>query len=541
MKVKQPILLAILDGWGIAPASEGNAVTDANMTFVKELEKEYPWVQAHASGKWVGLPDGQMGNSEVGHIHLGAGRINPESLMKLDNAAKDGSLGTNPEIVAAFKNAKDNNTSLHLMGLFSDGGVHAHMNHMIGIYKAAVKYGVKDIKFDLITDGRDTAPRCAEGYINTLLNVIKENGGVGQIASLSGRYYAMDRDKRWDRMAKAYDAIVDRKDSPSFTDPIAYINEQYAAGNDDEMLIPAYNKNVTPGLSKGDSIIFTNFRPDRAIQMASIMTNHSYAAWQDPSFKNQEFIGNDIYFVSMMKYADTVGSKHIAYPPHPLTETLGQVVSQAGYKQLRIAETEKIAHVTFFFDGGNDYFKNGLAKPNEITLPGASIDLIASPNVATYNLAPEMSAPKITDKLLEEINKNEFDLIVLNFANCDMVGHTGDLKATVEAVKCLDKQLERIYNDFVTKHNGIMVITADHGNAEVMLDSKGQPNKKHTSDLVPIIITDKNVELIPESEDPAIADVAPTILELMGIQKPKEMTQPSLIKEFLKPNPNSEK
>jgi len=529
MKAKQPILLAILDGWGIAPENDGNAVTRAHMKFVNQLEQEYPWVKAHASGKWVGLPDGQMGNSEVGHIHLGSGRINPESLVKLDNAVADHTIGSNPEIVNAFKFAQEHNGALHLMGLFSDGGVHSHIDHMLAVYQAAVDFGLTNIQFDLFTDGRDTQPKVAVKYFELLQGLIEKNNGIGTIASISGRYYAMDRDKRFTRSREAYDAIVTHTAKNTFIDPIAYLDEQYVAGNDDEMIVPAYNAELGKGLGPNDSVIFTNFRPDRAIQMSSILTNHEYLAWKDDAFKNEPFIGDDIYFVSMMKYADSVTSPHIAYPPHPLKDTLGQYLSANGYKQLRIAETEKIAHVTFFFDGGNDYFKNGLATPEEITLPGASIDLIPSPSVATYDLKPEMSAPEITDKLLEEIDKDEFDVIILNFANCDMVGHTGNLEATIKAVKTLDEQLKRIYESFVEKHNGIMLITADHGNAEIMIDPNGGPNKKHTTDLVPLIVTAKNIEL--NQQDAGIVNVSPTILDLMGLEIPAIMTAPSLIKK----------
>ncbi|WP_027062921.1 2,3-bisphosphoglycerate-independent phosphoglycerate mutase [Mesoplasma seiffertii] len=530
MQVKKPVILAILDGWGIESQTPGNAIANADMKFVKEMLAKYPHVQAHASGEWVGLPEGQMGNSEVGHIHLGAGRINFESLAKLNNEVKTNNIAANPEFVAAFKYAQTNNGALHLMGLFSDGGVHAHMNHMIAIYQAAVAFGLTNIKFDLITDGRDTAPTVVKEYVGKLLNVIKANNGIGVISSINGRYYAMDRDKRFERSAEAYKAIVTRDNIKSFTDPIAYIESQYALGKDDEMIDPAFNSNDIDGqLKAGDAMIFTNFRPDRAIQMASIMTNPGYDAWNDEAFAALPFIGNSIHFVSTMKYADSVISPFIAYPPHPLDNTLGQYISKLGLKQLRIAETEKIAHVTFFFDGGNDYFKNGIAAPEEVTLPGASIDLIASPKVATYDLKPEMAAVEITDKLLEEVATNEFDLIVLNFANCDMVGHTGNNEATVEAVKVLDTQLKRIHDEFVLKHNGVMVITADHGNAEIMLDAQGGPNKKHTTSLVPIIVTDSTIELI--QEDAAIAKVAPTILEIMGLEIPVEMTQPSMIKK----------
>lgn len=528
MKVKQPVILAILDGWGIeSEKNPGNAVAQANMKFVKQLQAKYPWVKAHASGNWVGLPDGQMGNSEVGHIHLGAGRINFESLAKLNNEVKNHKFIMNPEFISAFDYVKANDSSLHIMGLFSDGGVHAHINHIFALYQAAIEYGLTDIKFDLITDGRDTAPKVVITYLQQLLALIAKNHGIGQIASINGRFYAMDRDKRMERSAQAYDAIVDRKNSSSFSDPIAYVEQQYNNGLDDEMLIPAYNSNLSHGLTAGDAMIFANFRPDRAIQMGSIMTNHQYGAWADPAFANQEFLGEKIRFVSMMKYADSVSSTHIAYPPNPLNNTLGQYLADQGYKQLRIAETEKIAHVTFFFDGGNDYFKNGLAKSNEVALTGAVIDLIASPKVVTYDLKPEMSAVEITDQLLTEVQKNEFDLIVLNFANCDMVGHTGNEQATIQATKILDQQLERIYNEFVIKYNGIIVITADHGNAEIMLDENGGPNKKHTTSFVPIIITDSNITL--RTDDVGIANVAPTILELMKIAIPSEMTELSLI------------
>lgn len=532
MKAKQPVMLAILDGWGISSETKGNSVAQADMKFVKKLEQEYPWVKAHASGEWVGLPKGQMGNSEVGHIHLGAGRINFESLAKLNNEVETGKLGTNPEIVHAFNEVKKNNSTLHLMGLFSDGGVHSHMNHMLAIYQAAVKFGLQKIAFDLITDGRDTQPTVFLDYLEKLEKLIDQNHGIGVIASISGRYYAMDRDKRFERSAEAYKAVVTHTTENHFINPKVYIEAQYKLGKDDEMIEPAYNKNLNHGLMAQDALIFTNFRPDRAIQIASIFTNHDYAAWATPSFGKLSFLGNKITFISMMKYADSVASKHIAYPPNPLNNTLGQYLSKLGYHQLRIAETEKIAHVTFFFDGGKDYFKNGLAQPNEITLSGASIDLIPSPKVATYDLKPEMAAREITDQLLKEIDKDEFDLIVLNFANSDMVGHTGNAEAATMAVKVLDEQLKRIYETFVVKHHGIMIITADHGNAEKMIDENGGVNKKHTTSLVPIIITDKNIEL--NQKDPAIADVAPTILQLLGAPIPVEMTQPSLISKFKK-------
>lgn len=530
MKTKRPILLAILDGWGLSEATKGNAVKAANMTFVEHLKHEYPWVKAHASGEWVGLPKGQMGNSEVGHIHLGAGRINFESLAKLNQEVSTNNIAHNPELVAAFDYAKKHHSVLHLVGLFSQGGVHSHLNHMIAIYEAAIKAGVKKIAFDLITDGRDTQPKVVTEEIKHLMDRLEKNH-IGEIASISGRYYAMDRDKRFERTATAYQAMVTREDVNQFTNPLAYLENQYNANYDDEMIEPAFNSHsANGGIHKHDVVIMTNFRPDRAIQLASALTNPQYLAWNHPDFKTLPFIGDQIYFVSLMKYADSVGSKHIAYPPNPLTNTLGVYLADHGYKQLRIAETEKIAHVTFFFDGGQDYFKNGLAKPHEIKLKNASIDLIPSPKVATYDLKPEMSAKEITDRLLEEIDKDKFDVIILNFANSDMVGHTGNEAAAIKAVKTLDTQLKRIYQDFVLKHHGIMIITADHGNAEIMIDPDGQPNKKHTTSLVPIIITDKNIVL--RKNNVGIANIAPTILDLLGAKIPQEMTEPSLIKEF---------
>ncbi|QEH61493.1 2,3-bisphosphoglycerate-independent phosphoglycerate mutase [Spiroplasma chinense] len=528
MKAKKPVVLAILDGWGLAEPGKGNAVIEANMEFVESLKKEYPWVSAHASGEWVGLPEGQMGNSEVGHIHLGAGRIKYESLSLINKAIKDGDFESNSTIQAAIENCKKNNSAFHIMGLFSDGGVHSHMLHMFATFEAAAKAGLKEIYFHLFTDGRDTKPTVALNYLSDL-NKLIEKYGVGQVASISGRFYSMDRDKRMERIAEGYASLVDRTCENSFTDPAAYIQSQYDAGKDDEGILPAYNSTVENGFIKAnDSVVFANFRPDRAIQMASALTNKEYMAWTDPAFANLTFLGDKIFFVSMMEYSASVKSSHIAFKAIEVVNGLGEWLSKKGYKQLRIAETEKIAHVTFFFDGGKDYFKNGLATPEEIKLDGASINLISSPKVATYDLKPEMSAIEITDKLVEQIKSNEFDVIVLNYANCDMVGHTGMLDAAITAVKTLDGQLKRVYE--ATQETGaVMIITADHGNAEVMIDGEGGPNKKHTSQPVPIIVTDKSLEL--RTENPAIADVAPTILEIIGEEIPAEMTQPSLIKK----------
>ncbi|WP_342269094.1 2,3-bisphosphoglycerate-independent phosphoglycerate mutase [Spiroplasma endosymbiont of Aspidapion aeneum] len=526
MKTKKPIVLAILDGWGIEKSGKGNAISEANMEFVEELKKKYPWVKAHASGEWVGLPEGQMGNSEVGHIHLGAGRIKYESLSLINKIIADGKFDDNYEVKSAIENCKKNNSAFHIMGLFSDGGVHSHMKHMFAIYEACAKKGLKEIYIHLFTDGRDTSPKAAIEYTKQLQTLISKYN-VGEVASISGRFFSMDRDKRFERTAEGYKSLVTRTTKNYFSDPIAYINEQYKNNKDDEGIIPAYNINTKNGyIKQKDSVFFANFRPDRAIQLASIITNKDYIGWKDKSFEELPFVGNDIYFVSMMEYSESIKSKHIAFKPIEVINGLGEWLAENDYKQLRIAETEKIAHVTFFFDGGKDYFKNGLATQEEILIKNASIALIPSPKVETYDLKPEMSAVEITNKLINEIDKKEYDVIVLNFANCDMVGHTGVLEAAIKAVKTIDNQLKRIYD--ASERNGYtMIITADHGNAEVMIDDEGGPNKKHTNKLVPIIITDKTLKL--REENPAIADVAPTILEIIGSPIPKEMTQKSLI------------
>ncbi|WP_339022611.1 2,3-bisphosphoglycerate-independent phosphoglycerate mutase [Spiroplasma endosymbiont of Crioceris asparagi] len=522
------IVLTILDGWGLEKDSKGNAVTQANMEFVESLKKDYPWVSAHASGEWVGLPDGQMGNSEVGHIHLGAGRIKYESLSLINKAIVDKSFNKNKEILAAIEHAKKHNSALHLMGLFSDGGVHSHIKHMFEAVKVASENGLKEVYCHLFTDGRDTKPKVAIDYLNELYKVFKATG-VGKVGSISGRFFAMDRDKRFERTAEAYNILTKRSIDQKFSDATAYINEQYANGKDDEGIIPAYNSSEANGYVKpNDAVIFTNFRPDRAIQMASIFTNKNFIGWQDDAFKNEEFLGDKIYFVSMMKYSDSVSSDHVAFQPIEVVNGLGEWLANHNKTQLRIAETEKIAHVTFFFDGGKDYFKNGLAKPDEIKLKNADLALIASPKVKTYDLKPEMSAVEITDELVKRIASEKYDVIVLNYANCDMVGHTGDLEAAIKAVKTIDAQLKRVF-EVCEQHDATMIITADHGNAEIMIDKEGGPNKKHTSQLVPIIVTDKNIKL--NEKDAAIADVAPTILEMIGLEVPSEMTQPSLIKK----------
>ncbi|WP_342252633.1 2,3-bisphosphoglycerate-independent phosphoglycerate mutase [Spiroplasma endosymbiont of Amphibalanus improvisus] len=518
MNAKKPIVLAILDGWGINDQSKGNAVELADMKNVKKLQKEYPWIKANAAGEWVGLPKGQMGNSEVGHIHLGAGRIQYESLSLINNLIASGEFKQNKEILGAINNVQANSSALHIMGLFSDGGVHSHMEHILAIYKLAIEKGLTEIYIHIFADGRDTAPKALKTYIKTF-NKLKVELKFGEIASVSGRYYAMDRDTRFERTQQAYDTLVSRKGN-SFNDPLEYVDQEYGKDRNDEFIEPGFNANTPNGyIKEKDSVIFANFRPDRAIQLASGFTNKNYAWKATPFLK-------DIYFATMTEYSDSVKTDHIIVPKQVVINPLGEWLSKKGYHQLRIAETEKIAHVTFFFDGKKDYFKNGLAKPDEITLKNAAINLIASPKVATYDLAPEMSAQKITDELCKELDKDKHDVVILNYANPDMVGHTGNLEAAIKAVKAVDKCLGQLHDKIKSK-DGTLIITADHGNSEVMFDENGGPNKKHTSMLVPIIITNKDLKL--RTKDVSIAAIAPTILDLLNEELPKEMTQPSLI------------
>lgn len=520
MSFKKPILLAILDGWGLAKPTNTNAVYAADMKFVKYLKQTYPTSILQASGEAVGLPEGQMGNSEVGHIHIGAGRINLESLQKINDVIKNNQLSENAIIKKAITHIKKTGGNFHLMGLFSDGGVHSHLNHLLNIFNVLVQADVKNIFFHLIGDGRDTAPKAIHKYLAILQDKIKKYK-CGTIASIAGRFYTMDRDRRYQRLMKGYQAIINHI-GPEFNDPATYITAQYNLNHTDEFLEPAINSDpIVTAINENDVLFFTNFRPDRAIQFSAALTNPDYA-WHPP------IPAPKVFFMTMTTYSKLVYTPYVCFPAVKLQETLGQYISAQGLKQLRIAETEKIAHVTFFFDGGNDYFNNGQAKQINIKLKGANSILIPSPKVETYDLAPEMSATLITDRLVAEINKNpyKYDLIVLNFANGDMVGHTGVLKAAITANKILDACLKRLYG-VVEKAGGLLVITADHGNCETMLDPiTKNPYKAHTINPVPLIITDNNIKLKPEG---ALHNIAPTILDLLGLAKPKIMISDSLL------------
>ena len=507
---KKLTMLMILDGFGENPNNEGNAVNLAKKPNIDKLRKICPVSHIDASGAAVGLPDGQMGNSEVGHTNIGAGRIVYQKLTKITKSIEDGDFFSIPEFTEAIENVKKNNSKLHIMGLLSDGGVHSHQRHLYGLLELAKRKGLDNNVFiHAFMDGRDTLPASGEGYIQELQEKMKEKG-VGKIATLSGRYYAMDRDKRWDRVEKAYNALV-KGEGVLAKDPIQAIEESYQQEIFDEFVVPTVitdaNDQPLAKIESGDSVIFFNFRPDRARQLTRAIVDDKF-----DGFKTDKL---DIDFVCMTEYDATMPNVKIAFKPEELTNTFGEVVSKLGKKQLRIAETEKYAHVTFFFNGGR-----------EEPYPGEDRILVNSPKVATYDLQPEMSAYEVTEKVVEAINSEKYDTIILNFANTDMVGHTGNIDAAIKAVEAVDKCVGEIV-EAVQKQNGVLLITADHGNAEQMIDYQtGEPLTSHTTNLVPLILVGmENVEL----KDGRLCDLTPTMLDIMEEQKPKEMTGESLL------------
>ena len=503
---KRPIVLCILDGYGLSERIDGNAVKLANTPNIDDLEMIYPTTRIKASGMPVGLPDGQMGNSEVGHLNIGAGRTVYQSLTLINKAVEDGTFYKNAEFLKAINNAKENNTKLHIWGLLSNGGVHSSNEHIYALLKLAKQEGLEKVYVHAFLDGRDVAPDSGADFVKELADKIEEIG-VGEIATVSGRYYAMDRDKRFDRVELAFDAIVNHK-GESFECPVQYVKDSYAKETYDEFVIPGYNKNVDGQVADGDSVIFANFRPDRAIQLATVMTNDGF---YDHAFNN---VPKNLTFVCMMKYADSVNGA-IAFALPSLTNTLGDYLSAKGMKQLRIAETEKYAHVTFFFDGGVDK-----------EIEGATRVLVNSPKVATYDLQPEMSAYEVKDKLIEELDKDIHDVVIVNFANCDMVGHTGIIPAAIKAVSVVDECVGEVYNK-VLELGGTMLITADHGNSEMLLDEDNNPFTAHTTNEVPLIVTNSHLEL---KEGGKLGDLAPTILQFLGLEIPAEMDGESLLK-----------
>ena len=505
----KPIMLMILDGFGINEKSDGNAVKQANTPNIDKLMKKYQTTKIYTSGLKVGLPDGQMGNSEVGHTNIGAGRIVYQELTKITKSIEDGDFFAIPEFIEAIENCKKYNSKLHILGLVSDGGVHSHIRHLYGLLEMAKRRDFENVYVHCFLDGRDTPPASAEGYITELEEKMKEKG-IGKIASISGRYYAMDRDKRWDRVEKCYNALVKGEGNKSASATIA-IENSYQKEVFDEFVEPTVICNgETPIATIGehDSVIFFNFRPDRAREITRAIV--------DPKFDGFETKKMETYFVCFTSYDETMPNVKIAFKKEPLVNTFGEVVSKNGLKQLRIAETEKYAHVTFFFNGGE-----------EKQYPGEDRILVPSPKVATYDLQPEMSAREVTEKVVEAINLNKYNVIILNYANPDMVGHTGSLPAAIKAVETIDECVGKVVEAMLA-HDGTMLITADHGNCEQMIDYKtGDPHTAHTTNPVPLILVTENKDL--KIKEGKLADLAPTMLDILGIEKPEEMTGESIL------------
>ena len=503
--MKKPVLLMILDGWGIAPASSSNAATLARTPNLDKYFANYPHTQLEASGLEVGLPEGQIGNSEVGHLNIGSGRIIYQSLTRISKSIADGDFFTNPVLVKVMDEVKASGKALHLLGLLSDGGVHSHITHIIALLEMAQKHGLTKVYVHAFLDGRDVPPQSALTYVEQL-EAAMDKIGVGKIATVSGRYYAMDRDKRWERLAKAY-ATVAQGDGPKAASATAGIEASYAEGVTDEFVIPFTIEGVDGRIQAGDGVIFANFRPDRAREITRAIIDEDFPYFERPAS------ARPVHFACMAQYDVTIAAP-VAYPPESFDDTLGQVLAQRGLRQLRIAETEKYAHVTFFFNGG-------VEEPNQ----NEERILIPSPKVATYDLQPEMSAEEVTQALLAELDKDKFDVVILNFANPDMVGHTGVLEAAIKAMEKVDNCVGRVV-ERVLALDGSVCICADHGNLEKMAEPDGEPNTAHTTNPVPFLLISKEKH---ELHQGILADIAPTMLELLHIPQPKAMTGKSLI------------
>lgn len=504
MAKKNTVMLIIMDGFGLSEKKEYNAVAQANLKVLPKLMQIYPHSYLEASAEAVGLPHGQIGNSEVGHLNIGAGRIVYQSLTKITKDIETGAFFDKPALIEAMKNAADGH-ALHLMGLVSPGGVHSSEKHLYGLLEMAASYGLKEVYIHAFLDGRDVLPRSAGEYLAELDEECRRIG-TGEIATISGRYYAMDRDKRWDRVEKAYRAVADR-DGETAKDWRECLDNSYARDVSDEFVVPTVLKKVP--VRDGDSLIFFNFRPDRARQLTEAFVSPSFEGFKRPLLHN-------LYFATMTTYEDSL-PVHVIYGKEHLDSTLGEVLAQAGKKQLRIAETEKYAHVTYFFNGGEEAKNDGEDRI-----------LIASPKVATYDLKPEMSAYEVTDAVIKELNKGIYDMVILNFANADMVGHTGDMKAAVKAVETVDTCVGKI-TDLLLEHGGQALIIADHGNAEKMADpTSGSAYTAHTTNHVPcILVSQEHKEA--HLHDGILADVAPTLLYMAGMKQPAQMTGHNLI------------
>ncbi|WP_077327965.1 2,3-bisphosphoglycerate-independent phosphoglycerate mutase [Virgibacillus siamensis] len=504
--------LIILDGFGIRGEEKGNAVKQAKTPNFDRFWKKYPHNQLNASGKAVGLPEGQMGNSEVGHLNIGAGRIVYQSLTRVNLSIEEGDFFEKEAFLKSIQNAKEKGKALHIFGLLSDGGVHSHINHLFALLKLASDNDLQDVYVHAFLDGRDVGPQTAKKYIKQTEEKMKAYG-IGQLATISGRYYSMDRDKRWERVKKAYDAMV-YGEGPKYKDPYELVDDSYENGIYDEFVIPSVltDKNDEPigKVQDGDSIIFYNFRPDRAIQISRTFANEDFH-----DFDRGDAVPKNLDFVMLTNFSESIDG-YVAYNPVNLDNTVGEVLSQNNMNQLRIAETEKYPHVTFFMSGGR-----------EQEFPGEKRVLIDSPKVATYDLKPEMSAFEVTDALLKELDSGQPNAIILNFANPDMVGHSGKLEPTIKAIEAVDECLGKVV-DKILDLGGNAIITADHGNSDEVVTMEDEPMTTHTTNPVPVIVTKEDAEL---REGGILADLSPTLLDLLDVEKSAEMTGETLIKK----------
>lgn len=509
---KKPVVLMVLDGYGLNDKTEGNAIAQAATPVMDKLMAQCPFVKGNASGLSVGLPDGQMGNSEVGHMNIGAGRIIYQELTRITKAIEDGDFFQNEALLAAMENVKKNGSDLHLYGLLSDGGVHSHNTHLYGLLEMAKKNDVKNVYVHCFLDGRDTAPTSGKGFVEELQKKIDEIG-VGQIASVHGRYYAMDRDNRWDRVEKAYSALV-YGEGEKATDAVQAIADSYAKDVNDEFVVPTViEKDGKPvaTVKANDSIIFFNFRPDRAREITRTFCDESFDSFE----RKNGFM--PLTYVCFTDYDETIGNKLVAFKKESIENTFGEYLANNGKTQLRLAETEKYAHVTFFFNGG-------VEEPNK----DEDRSLVKSPAVATYDLQPEMSAPEVGERLTAAITSDKYDVIVINFANPDMVGHTGVIPAAIKAVERIDQCVGAAV-EAVKKVDGVLFICADHGNAEQMIDYEtGAPFTAHTTNPVPFILVNYD-DSYTLREGGCLADIAPTLIEIMEMEQPAEMTGKSLL------------
>ena len=500
--------LIILDGFGIGRDDpKSNAIVAAKTPNIDRYKAEYSWTSIAASGRDVGLPAGQMGNSEVGHTNIGAGRVVYQMLVKITKDIEDGVFFENPALLGAMENCKKHDSALHLIGLVSDGGVHSHMSHIMGLIEMAHRHGLKKVYLHALLDGRDVDVTSGAGFVKQVADKLNEYG-IGKVASVGGRFYAMDRDKAWDRVEKGYAAMVYGEGNQA-EDAVEAIEESYKNGVTDEFVVPTVC--AKEGMVKAnDSVVFFNFRPDRARQITR--------AFVDPDFDGFERRNGffPLYYVCMAQYDATMPNVHVAYPPEKLTMTMGEYLSVNGKTQLRIAETQKYAHVTFFFNGGE-----------EKQFEGEDRILIPSPDVETFDLKPEMSAYEVTDAVLKAIEEDKYDVIIMNYANCDMVGHTGVMDAAVKAVKAVDECVGRVV-DALVKKGGKAIVTADHGNADKMVDEEGKPFTPHSTNPVPAIVIDPTCPKHELREGGRLCDLCPTMLKMMGMPQPKEMTGESL-------------